>query len=101
MLLLKKCWPDNLWYLQPFHMVGLAIWNIYFIKETGEAMTFTDNPVEMFGADQSTMMFILHSFVFSYSYRYTVVVLFPLYFLINLATVFKIKHDTSIESSNK
>ena len=55
----------------------------------------------MFGADQSTIVFILHTFAFGYSFRYTLAVVFPVYFLINIATIIKIKYDTSIETTDK
>ena len=42
------------------------------------------------------MIFILHTFAFGYSFRYTLAVVFPVYFLINIATIIKIKYDTSI-----
>ena len=51
MLLIKKFVPNKLWYASPLHMIVLASWNIYFIKETAEEKTFTDHPMEMFGAD--------------------------------------------------
>ena len=100
MLFITKFDSNKLWYASPLHMIVLASWNIYFIKETAIEKTFTDHPFEMFGADQSTMMFMLHVFAISYSYRYAFVVLFPMYFIINLATVIKIKLDTTIEQTN-
>ena len=45
------------------------------------------------------MMFMLQVFSISYSYRYSLVVLFPMYFIINLATVLKIRFDPSIEDA--
>ena len=51
MLVVKKFWPDNLWYVQPFHMIFIAAWNIYFIKDVVDEVTLTNSPVEMFGAD--------------------------------------------------
>ena len=101
LLLVKKFAPEKNPYIHPFHLVVLSIWNIYFIKETAEEMTFTDHPFEMFGADQSTVIFIVHVFVLSYSVGYSLLILFPIYFAINLAIVFKIRHDTSIDATDK
>ena len=71
-------------------MLIISAWNIYFIKETAEEETFTGDPVELFGADQTSGVFLMHVFAFSYSFMWTAKVIFPIYVIINLITVLKI-----------